>query len=39
MNLTKLALIATLTLAPAVIFAQTPTPSQNDYNINQCKGD
>ncbi|WP_433984003.1 hypothetical protein RBB78_01240 [Tunturiibacter empetritectus] len=39
MNLTKLALIATLTLAPAAIFAQTPTPGQNDYNINQRKAD
>jgi hypothetical protein len=39
MNLTKLALIATLTLAPAAIFAQTPTPGQNDNNINQRKGD
>ncbi|WP_158945910.1 hypothetical protein [Granulicella sp. S190] len=41
MNLTKLALIASLALAPAAIFAQatTPTPGQNDYNINQRKGD
>jgi hypothetical protein len=40
MNLTKLALIATLALAPAAIFAQqTPTPGQNDYNVNQRKGD
>jgi hypothetical protein len=41
MNLTKLALIASLTLAPAAIDAQstTPTPGQNDYNINQRKGD
>jgi hypothetical protein len=38
MNLTKLALIASLTLAPAAIFAQTtPTPSQHDYDINQRK--
>jgi hypothetical protein len=39
MNLTKLALIASLTLAPAAIFAQTttPTPGQHDYNINQRK--
>jgi hypothetical protein len=40
MNLTKLALIASLTLASAAIFAQTtPTPGQNDYNINQRKTD
>ena len=40
MNFTKLALIATtLTLAPAAILAQTPTPGQNDYNVNQRKGD
>jgi hypothetical protein len=39
MNLTKLALIAALTLAPAAIFAQTPTPGQHDYDINQRKGD
>jgi hypothetical protein len=39
MNLTKLALIASLTLAPAAIFAQTPTPGQHDYNINQRKID
>ena len=37
MNLTKLALVASLTLAPAAIFAQTPTPGQHDYNINQRK--
>ena len=43
MNLTKLALIASLALAPAAIFAQTPTPTptpgKNDYNINQRKVD
>jgi hypothetical protein len=40
MNLTKLALIASLTLAPAAVFAQsTPTPGKNDYNINQRKTD
>jgi hypothetical protein len=39
MNLIKLALIASLTLAPAAILAQTttPTPGQHDYNINQRK--
>jgi hypothetical protein len=38
MNVTKLALIAVLTLAPAAIFAQaTPTPGQHDYDINQRK--
>ena len=39
MKLTKLALIASLTLAPAAIFAQTPTPGQHDYDINQRKVD
>ena len=39
MSLTKLALIAFLTFAPVAIFAQTPTPGQNDYNINQRKAD
>jgi hypothetical protein len=40
MNFTKLALIASLTLAPAGIFAQaTPTPGQHDYDINQRKVD
>lgn len=39
MNFTKLALIASLTLAPAAILAQTPTPGQHDYNINQRKTD
>lgn len=39
MNLTKLALIASLTLAPVGVFAQTPTPTagQHDYDINQRK--
>jgi hypothetical protein len=40
MNLARLALIATFTLAPAAVFAQsTPTPGQHDYNINQRKTD
>ena len=44
MNLARLALIASLTLAPAAILAQTtvpttPTPGQHDYNINQRKED
>jgi hypothetical protein len=39
MKLAKLALIASLTLAPAAIFAQTPTPGQHDYDINQRKVD
>ena len=40
MNVTKFALIAALTLAPAAVFAQTtPTPGQHDYDINQRKGD
>jgi hypothetical protein len=44
MNLTRLALIAALTVAPAAVYAQTaatpvttPTPGQHDYNINQRK--
>jgi hypothetical protein len=39
MNVTKLALIAALTLTPAAVFAQTPTPGQHDYDINQRKVD
>lgn len=41
MNVTKLLLVASLTLTPAAIFAQntTPTPGKNDYNINQRKID
>jgi hypothetical protein len=39
MNLTRLALIAVLTFAPVAIFAQTPTPGQHDYDINQRKTD
>jgi hypothetical protein len=40
MNFSKLALIASLALAPAAIFAQTtPTPGQHDYDINQRKVD
>ncbi len=39
MNLIKLALIASLAIAPAAVFAQTttPTPGQHDYDINQRK--
>ena len=38
MKLARLALISSLTLAPAAIFAQaTPTPGKHDYNINQRK--
>ena len=43
MKLTKLALAATLALAPLASFAQnaapqtTPTPGKNDHNINQRK--
>jgi hypothetical protein len=42
MNLTKLALFASLALAPAAVIAQTPTtatptPGQHDYDINQRK--
>jgi hypothetical protein len=41
MNLARLALIASLAIAPAAIFAQTttPTPGQHDYDINQRKTD
>jgi hypothetical protein len=42
MNLARLALIASLALAPAAILAQTatpttPTPGRHDYNVNQRK--
>jgi hypothetical protein len=38
MNLARLALIASLTLAPIAVYAQpTPTPGQHDYTINQRK--
>jgi hypothetical protein len=39
MNLARLALIASLALAPAAILAQTttPTPGQHEHNINQRK--
>jgi len=39
MNLTKLALVTAVALAPAAIFAQTPTPTpgSHDYDINQRK--
>jgi hypothetical protein len=33
----KLFLMAALTLAPAAMLAQTPTPGRNDYNIHQRK--
>ncbi|MGC2401063.1 MAG: hypothetical protein WA510_14815 [Acidobacteriaceae bacterium] len=34
------AILATaLTIAPVALFAQTPTPGANDYNINQRKAD
>ena len=39
MNLANVALLAALAVAPAVTFAQTPTPGRNDHNINQRKGD
>jgi hypothetical protein len=47
MNILKLALVSTLTFAPAVLLAQatapapqtTPTPGKNDYNVNQRKAD
>jgi hypothetical protein len=44
MKLSKLALIVSLTLAPAAIFAQTtptvtPTPGQHDHDINARKTD
>ena len=35
MKLRMMALMAALTLTPAVVFAQTPTLGRNDYNINQ----
>lgn len=49
MQITKLALLTALSLAPVVALAQTtapapapaatPTPGRNDYNINQRKTD
>lgn len=45
MQITKIALFATLALSTAAAFAQapaptpTPTPGKNDYNINQRKTD
>ncbi|MGH9598031.1 MAG: hypothetical protein ACRD3K_14650 [Edaphobacter sp.] len=44
MNLTRRALVASLILAPAAVFAQapapaTPTPGRHDYDINQRKTD
>jgi hypothetical protein len=42
-RLIHLALMAALAAAPAAVLAQaaqtTPTPGQNDHNINQRKGD
>jgi hypothetical protein len=39
MNLTKLALLASLAIVPAAVIAQTPTPTpgQHGYDINQRK--
>ena len=37
MKASNFVLTAALALAPAIIFAQTPTPGKNDYNINQRK--
>lgn len=37
MKLCMMALMTALTLTPAVVFAQTPMPGRNDYNINQRK--
>ena len=37
MNVRMMALLAALTFTPAIVFAQTPTPGRNDYNINQRK--
>ncbi len=41
MTIKLIALTAVLTLTPAALLAQTPTPTpgRNDYNINQRKGD
>lgn len=45
MNITKIALVATLAISPAVALAQTPTPAttptpgRHDHNINQRKTD
>jgi hypothetical protein len=32
-------LVSALCIAPAAMFAQTPTPGAHDYDINQRKGD
>jgi hypothetical protein len=37
MNIRNLALLAALTLAPAAVFAQAPTPGRNEANIHQRK--
>ncbi|RXH58063.1 hypothetical protein [Granulicella sibirica] len=39
MNLKHLALVTALTLAPAALVAQTPTPGRNDYDVNQRRAD
>ena len=42
MDLKRIALLATLAIAPAAVLAQTvtptPTPGQHDHDINQRKG-
>ncbi|WP_263383384.1 hypothetical protein [Granulicella arctica] len=39
MNFKHIALLAALSLAPAALLAQTPTPGRNDYNVNQRRAD
>jgi hypothetical protein len=39
MKIRNLALSFAITMIPAVVLAQTPTPGKNDYNINQRKAD
>jgi hypothetical protein len=39
MKVVTVILASALFMAPAAMFAQTPTPGAHDYNINQRKGD
>ena len=39
MKVFQAVLVSALLIAPAAMFAQTPTPGAHDYNINQRKGD
>jgi hypothetical protein len=39
MKVFRVILAGALTIAPAALFAQAPTPGAHDYNINQRKAD